>query len=71
MLGKRKLKAEVVRLSYRVKELEERLCPCEQHDWVVIRTEFEVVWEGRDADTIRYCKCKRCGKEMYKREWDI
>jgi hypothetical protein len=32
------LKAEIVRLQYRVAELEERLCPCEEHDlrtWAV------------------------------------
>lgn len=33
MFGDKRLKAEIVRLSYRVAELEERLCPCEQHDW--------------------------------------
>lgn len=35
MQTKRELKAEVVRLTYRVRELEERLCPCESHDWKV------------------------------------
>ena len=41
MFGKRKLKAEVVRLTYRVAELEERLCPCEQHDWKQTGVDYE------------------------------
>lgn len=43
MFGRRKLKAEVVRLSYRVLELEERLCPCESHSWVVVDSDFTSV----------------------------
>lgn len=34
MITRRALKAEVVRLTYRVQELEDRLCPCEQHDYI-------------------------------------
>lgn len=58
----RKLKAEVVRLTYRVKELEERLCPCESHDWV--RVGYRYVFSGCcPPDTVYRYKCKRCGKE--------
>lgn len=72
MFSKRKLKAEVVRLTYRVKELEERLCPCEQHDWVITRKEFtSITGTGIDIDTIYHCKCKNCGKETEKMEWEI
>ena len=71
MFGKRKLKAEVVRLTYRVKELEERLCPCEQHDWVLTRTEFNMLCGGCAVDATDYYKCMRCGKETAKRGWDI
>ena len=72
MFGKRKLKAEVVRLTYRVKELEERLCPCEQHDWVVAGKSFtSITGTGLDITTVYRCKCKNCGKETERMEWEI
>ena len=52
MFGRRKLKAEIVRLSYRVSELEERLCPCESHSWVVVDSDFTVGSSAGDIDTI-------------------
>lgn len=66
MITKRKLKAEVVRLTYRVQELEERLCPCEQHDFIKVDTEYE--YNGAGADAIAVLRCKRCGKKT-KRRW--
>lgn len=66
MITKRKLKAEVVRLTYRVQELEERLCPCEQHDFIKVDTEYE--YNGVGADAIAVLRCKRCGKKI-KRRW--
>ena len=67
MFGKRKLKAEIVRLTYRVAELEERLCPCEQHDWKHTGTDWEVSVGVDDMEAIYKYKCKRCGKQM--RTW--
>lgn len=61
MMGKRKLAAEIVRLSYRVAELEERLCPCEGHDWKKIDTEFFPDSYG-GGDTRYVYKCRTCGK---------
>ena len=63
MFGKKKLKAEIVRLTYRVAELEERLCPCEQHLWLVTRTSYDM-----DV-TYRTYKCKRCGKTT--KTWEM
>ncbi len=63
MRTKRELKAELVRLTYRVRELEERLCPCEEHDWRKVGEEFQI--NGItviDVETIYHYKCKRCGK---------
>lgn len=54
----------IMRLTYRVAELEERLCPCESHDWK--RTGFSIVGEtgrGDGVDLYSY-KCARCGKTM-------
>ena len=68
MFGKKKkMQAEIVRLTYRVAELEERLCPCEQHDWKKLG--FDLVGgTGRGDEETIYCyKCKRCGKQM--RTW--
>ena len=67
MFGKRKLKAEIVRLTYRVAELEERLCPCEQHDWKCTNMDWQVVSGVGDVETVYDYKCKRCGKQM--RTW--
>lgn len=66
MITRRALKAEVVRLTYRVQELEDRLCPCEQHDYIKVDTEYECSPVGVDA--IGVYRCKRCGKKI-KRYW--
>ena len=62
MLGTQKLKAEIVRLSYRVAELEERLCPCEQHNWKQVGVDY--TYNGGSCDTVYNYKCARCGKKM-------
>ena len=61
MITKRKLKEEITRLNYRVAELEERLCPCETHDWKLLNCCF-TSYDGVDFDTIYKYQCKRCGK---------
>ena len=61
MLTRRKLRAEIVRLTYRVAELEERLCPCEEHDWVRIAHDIEYGDYGL-VTSIDTFKCRRCGK---------
>lgn len=47
---------QIEALQYRIKELEERLCPCEEHDWKYI-------------GMFKY-KCRRCGKEKWDEKWD-
>lgn len=61
MFKKKKMAAEIVRLRYRVQELEERLCPCEQHQWLVIDTEDDIGSLGATTTYYIY-KCRRCGK---------
>jgi len=58
----KKLKEENLKLKYRIKELEERLCPCESHDWKLINTEYKLGCCLPDFDVIYHYKCKRCGK---------
>lgn len=62
MTTKRKLKAEIVRLTYRVAELEERLCPCEDHDWKTVNFRFVGGTGCGDETTLYKHKCKRCGR---------
>lgn len=62
MLWSKKSKAEIVRLTYRVSELEERLCPCSQHDWEIIGRRYDVACGVGDVEIIYRYKCKRCGK---------
>ena len=61
---KRKLKEENTQLRYRVAELEERLCPCEGHDWKHIGINLEGGSGMGDELTVHNYKCRRCGKVM-------
>lgn len=62
MLWDKKLKTEIAKLTYRVSELEERICPCSQHDWELIGRRYDVAYGVGDVETIYRYKCKRCGK---------
>lgn len=62
MFGRQKLKDEIVRLNNRIADLEERLCPCEEHDWKQIDYEIVSFTNGIDTDILYKDKCKRCGK---------
>lgn len=62
MFGKRKLKEEIMRLKYRIADLEERLCPCEDHDWKKIDCHYTSLTNHLDLDAICTYKCRRCGK---------
>ena len=60
-MSKRKMREEITRLNYRVADLEERLCPCESHDWVNLGSSF-ITTNGFDFTDIYKYKCRRCGK---------
>lgn len=59
MFGRKAKKIE--ELQRRVEELEERLCPFNQHDWVKIGSSF-ITTNGFDFTDIYKYKCRRCGK---------
>ena len=61
MFGKRRLRAEIMRLAFRVADLEERLCPCEGHDWKKIDSGFFFDGHAEGEMWYRY-KCRTCGK---------
>ena len=61
-MTRRKMRDEIVRLNYRVADLEEQLCPCESHDWKKVDSCFTSFTCGFDFDTIYKFKCSRCGK---------
>lgn len=63
----RKLREEVLKLQYRVQELEELLCPCESHDWVEIAKEPRIT--SMEVEYLRTYKCKRCGKVIKRYDW--
>ena len=44
------------------KRKEERLCPCESHDWKQVGYYFTSSAGGIDLDTVHKYKCRRCGK---------
>ena len=56
------MKEELMRLNYRVADLEERLCPCESHDWVATGHYLTASVSGYNIDVIYKYKCHRCGK---------
>jgi hypothetical protein len=60
--SKRFLRNKIMNLQYRIKDLEERLCPCEIHDWKWIDSRFIDVGLG-NIEPIRRYKCQTCGKE--------
>ena len=64
-----KMAAEIVKLRYRVQELEERLCPCEQHQWLITNEECDVGTAPGDVTTYYTYKCRRCGKK--RRTWEL
>ena len=60
-----KKRDKIIELQYRIKELEEKICPCEQHDYIEIEKDFILLNYGNVITRIKY-KCKRCGKEIIK-----
>ena len=60
-MTKCKMREEIMRLNYRVADLEERLCPCEEHDWKQVGSTFYTT-NGLDFTDIYNYKCRRCGK---------
>lgn len=45
-------------LEHRIGELEERLCPCQSHDWKRVDYDFA----GVGLDMAYTYQCSRCGK---------
>ena len=70
MFGNRKLKAEIVDITFRVRELEEKLCPGENHDWTDRGREYFIDEYG-DVDVERRFVCSRCGKVQRTRFADL
>lgn len=66
---KRFLRNKIMHLEYRVKDLEERLCPCESHDWRCVKHHVRYEDYGYWT-TIKTLKCKRCGKMIDEEELD-
>ena len=60
--SKRKLREDIMRLNYRIADLEERLCPCEEHEWVTIDYDVTIDAYGEYMNTEYINKCRRCGK---------
>ena len=67
MFGRRKLQNEVLELKYRVRELEQILCPFGSHDFKLI--DRTVYVDPFDVCTIARYKCQKCGKEVTKDEY--
>ena len=53
---------KIAQLTARVAELEELLCPFNQHDWIEIDYHLESFNHDYVAEVIHHYKCKRCKK---------
>jgi hypothetical protein len=53
---------KINKLTARVAELEELLCPFNKHDWVEVDYHLTSFDNGYTTDTIYHYKCKRCKK---------
>lgn len=62
MQTKRRLREKIIQLEARVSDLEDRLCPCESHDWKAVDYTYVSALGGYDTDTLVKYKCRRCGK---------
>ena len=62
MTTKRQLREQILHLNHRIEDLEERLCPCESHQWKLIQERY--IYNCYDVDTIYIYKCARCGKKI-------
>lgn len=71
MNRRKKLEEEITRLTYRVKELEERLCPCESHSWKYIMTDYNSFDVFGDAEANYTYQCMRCGKRIRTQKRDL
>lgn len=60
MLKKTKLMLENISLEARIAELEEKICPFEQHDYIKVDYEFL----ESTATTIYKYRCRKCGKRI-------
>lgn len=57
----RKVK-RINKLTARVAELEELLCPFNSHDYVEVDWNLESFDNGYTTDVVHHYKCKRCKK---------
>lgn len=64
-----RLKEENRQLRNRIYELEQILCPCEQHDLVQIGREMCFGNSPAEIDYIYTYQCERCKKIVRKREY--
>lgn len=62
MTTKRQLREQIIHLNHRIEDLEERLCPCESHQWKLINSFMRIVWN--DCERVYIYKCARCGKKI-------
>lgn len=63
METKRQLREQICNLNHRIEDLEERLCPCESHQWKLID---QIATYGLfDYYATNYIyKCTHCGKKI-------
>lgn len=62
MLKKQKLMLENILLKARIAELEERICPCEQHNFIKVDYDLVGGTGMGDETAIYHYKCRKCGK---------
>ena len=59
----RKLREKIINLEWRIRELENHICPFESHEWVQVGFSWDTSCNGMCIDTINHYRCSRCGKK--------
>lgn len=69
MMWKKDLRRKLAEKANRIRELEERICPTQSHEWVKTGAVFAPCSVGDDS--MRYTwQCRKCGKQMSTVELD-
>lgn len=63
-MGNLLLKKKLYNATARIKELEDIICPCEQHAWVSYGYHYDGGSGRGDQTTIYHYICKRCKKRI-------
>ena len=69
MFGRKARIERMVRMEERIKQLENIICPGEQHEYCLAGQTMHIIDSYGTATYTRRYVCKRCGKEITREEY--